>query len=574
MGPRLAHRATRRGEVFVSDTAGYDRAKEVFLAACELPATQRAAMLDRDCGNDPGLRQRVEKLLALDSAATDVGGTSGYEGPSAFHRPLPKRIGPYRITGVIGEGGMGIVYEAEQRRPQRRVALKVIRGMLATAPAMRRFEREVELLGRLRHPQMAQIYDAGVYHEERPAEEIKTQADPKHASDPLAPSPLPTAIPYFALELVNGKPITDYAREKDLCLEDRLSLIIRLCDAVGYAHRKGVIHLDLKPGNILVDYAGHPKILDFGIARATEPEPAELNEGETPRVVMGTVPYMSPEQIRGEPLEIDTRSDIYALGAVCYELLAGRTPHGTEDMPPAQAVNAVLERDPIPINSVANHRVPRDLQRIVSKALQRSREQRYQTTQEFAQDLVWFLAGTPVSVTPHTAWYVMHLFAARHRLIVAAVTIALALLVAMSAWLTSISVAAHRVSEQRDAMRAIVESLLLDPPTVENADTQLGALTMWRDEISPLLGSGDPLPSLLNLAIGRALMLGGQEATAKEVLVPAGNRLLTQLGWNDPRSKAAADIISDCLGRLGETEEAAWWRGVADGSSPTQPPSR
>ncbi len=554
--------------------AGYDRAKEIFLAACELPAAQRAAMLDRDCGNDRGLRQRVEKLLALDSAATDVGGASGYEGPSAFHRPLPERIGPYRITGVIGEGGMGTVYEAEQRRPHRRVALKVIRGMLATAPAMRRFEREVELLGRLRHPQMAQIYDAGVHHKEGSEDKAKTQADSKHAPHPPASSPRPTALPYFAMELVNGKPITDYAREKDLCLEDRLSLIIRLCDAVGYAHRKGVIHLDLKPGNILVDYAGHPKILDFGIARATEPEPGELNEGETPRVVMGTVSYMSPEQIRGEPQEIDTRSDIYALGAVCYELLAGRTPHGTEDIPPEQAVKAVLEGDPIPINRVAEQPVPRDLQRIVSKALHRSRENRYQTTQEFAQDLVRFLAGTPVSVTPHTAWYVLRLFAARHRLIVATAAIALAVLVAMSAWLTSISVAAHRVSEQRDAMRAIVESLLIAPPTAENADTQLGALTAWRDEITPLLSPDDPLPSLLNVAIGRALMLGGQEATAKEVLVPAGDRLLTQLGWNDPRSHAAAAIISDCLGRLGETEEAAWWRGVADGSSPTRPPSR
>ena len=537
----------------MSDTAGYDRAKEIFLAACELPATQRAAMLDRDCGDDAGLRQRVENLLALDSAATDVGAETGYEGPSAYNRPLPERIGPYRITGVIGEGGMGTVYEAEQRRPQRRVALKVIRGMLATAPAMRRFEREVELLGRLRHPQMAQIYDAGVHHQ-----------------DGLKSLPLP----YFALELVNGKPITEYALEKELCLEDRLSLIIRLCDAVGYAHRKGVIHLDLKPGNILVDYAGHPKILDFGIARATEPEPAELNDGEKPRFVMGTVPYMSPEQIRGEPQEIDTRSDIYALGAVCYELLAGRTPHGTEDMTPGQAVDTVLERDPIPINSVAKHRVPRDLQRIVSKALQRSREDRYQTTQEFAQDLIRFLHGTPVSVTPHTAWYVTRLFAARHRFIVAAAAIALAIVVAMSAWLTSISVAAHRVGEQRDAMRTMVELLLLDPPTVDNADTQLGTLTRWRDEITPLLGPDDPLLSMLNVAIGRELLLDGQEATAKEVLEPAGERLLTQLGWSDPRSRAAAAIIADCLDHLGDTDNAAWWQSVANGSSPTQKPSR
>ncbi len=536
----------------MSETDGYDRAKELFLAAYELPAAERASLLDRECGEDAELRKRVENLLSLDSAATSIGDTSGYEGPSAFERPLPERIGPYRITGIIGEGGMGTVYEAVQRRPHRRVALKVIRGILATTQAMRRFEREVELLGRLRHPQMAQIYDAGVHHED---------------SNQRLP------LPYFALELVNGKPITEYAIEHHLSIQERLRLIIRLCDAVGYAHRKGVIHLDLKPGNILVDYAGHPKILDFGIARATEQEQAEPNDPDRPRVVMGTVPYMSPEQIRGEPNEIDTRSDIYALGAVCYELLAGRTPHGAEDMSPAESVDAVLERDPTPINQVAKERIALDLERIVFKALHRSREDRYQTTQELAQDLERFLTGAPVSVTPHTAWYVTRLFAARHRFIVAAALIALGVLLAMSARLATLSMAAEHVSEQRDALRQMVESLLLDPLTPANADARLDDLTKWRDELAAYETVDDPLPTLLNVAIGRSLMLSGQETTAREILVPAAERLLTQLGWTDPRSRQAAAIVADCCERLGDAEQGKWWRRVEAGTeSRTTPP--
>lgn len=535
----------------MNDGAGYDRAKELFLAAYELPAAQRASLLDRECAGDAQLRARVENLLALDSAATDVGGTSGYEGPSAFERPLPERIGPYRITSVIGEGGMGTVYEAVQRRPERRVALKVIRGVLATTQAMRRFEREVELLGRLRHPQMAQIYDAGVHHEEG-----------------LPSRPLP----YFALELVNGKPITDYAAEKDLTIEQRLRLIIRLCDAVGYAHRKGVIHLDLKPGNILVDYAGHPKVLDFGIARATEQEPSEGADPDRPRVVMGTVPYMSPEQIRGEPNEIDTRSDIYALGAVCYELLAGSTPHGTEHSSPGEAVDRVLQCDPTPINQVASRYIPRDLERIVLKALRRSREDRYQTTQELAHDLERYLAGLPVSVTPHTAWYVTRLFAARHRLVVAAASLAAVLLLALSARLAALSVSARDVQAQRDAMRSMIEAMILDPLPPERPQSQLDRLTAWRDQAAGVLEPDDPVIALLNVSIGRAMLFSGQEATARVVLESAGNNVLTLLGWNDPRSKAAAAIIADCLDRLGEADEAKWWRERAGSPPPDANP--
>ncbi len=550
----------------MTQEAGYDRAKELFLAACELPPDQCRALLERECGGDEALRRRVESLLALDSAATQHEDIA-LSASSAFQRPLPERIGPYRITGLIGEGGMGTVYEAVQRRPQRRVALKVIRGLLASPQAMRRFEREVELLGRLRHPQMAQIYDAGVHHEP-PEAEAKTPAGLKHAPDPLASSPRPIALPYFAMELVNGMPITDFAARQNLSLEARLRLVIRLCDAVGYAHRKGVIHLDLKPGNILVDYAGHPKILDFGIARATDPGPSDSDDPEKPRVIVGTVPYMSPEQIGGDPHEIDTRSDIYALGAVCYELITGCTPHGTEEMPPREAVDYILAHDPIPFEEAAEEPIPRDLERIVRKALHRSRDQRYQTTQEFAQDLERFLARRPVSVTPHSAWYVLRLFAARHRFFVAGAAAALALLATMTAILISLSVSAGRIAGERDALAAMVGSLLLEPAGEAGAAQRLEQLQQWRRRLAAELPANGELRDLLDLAIAEALYDAKETDAAAAAAVPAAERLLNLRGRTDPITRRAADIAARCLEAAGQVEQAALWRAIAGNDPP------
>lgn len=552
--------------------AGYDRAKELFLAACELPTEERAALLDRECGGDAGLRRRVDSLLAFDSAATQHEDII-LGAPSAYLQPLPERIGPYRVTGLIGEGGMGTVYEAVQRRPQRRVALKVIRGLLATPQAMRRFEREVELLGRLRHPQMAQIYDAGVHHEQRSEEDAKAQAASGHALAPLASSPLPTALPYFAMELVNGMPITDFADKQSLTLEARLRLIIRLCDAVGYAHRKGVIHLDLKPGNILVDYAGHPKILDFGIARATEAPPPEGDDPPRQRVILGTVPYMSPEQIRGDEREIDTRCDIYALGAVCYELIAGATPHGVENLPPREAVDHVLENDPVPMCEAAGKPVPADLERIVLKALHRSRDQRYQTTQEFAADLERFLAGLPVSVVPHTAWYITRKFAARHRLVVAAAGAAMMALALLTASLISVSMRYGRVAREHAALRSIVESLLAEGIESGAPAGEIDRLRTLSTELGRI-APGDLASALADIALARALLNADLAAEASGLASAAAERLVAFRGVDDPITRRAAALAADCAERLDDPQAAARWRRLAAGPPQDADPDR
>ena len=231
--------------------------------------------------------------------------TGGAPGPAAARAPdLPPRVGRYRPLRVIGQGGMGVVYEAEQEEPRRRVALKVIRPELATEDLRRRFAHESLFLGRLQHPGIAQVYEAGT------------------AETPDGP------LPFIAMELVDGARLHEWARGGAAgrqALRERVELMIALCDAVHHAHQRGLIHRDLKPGNVLVDGEGRPRVLDFGVAR-----PADVDLGTslvtTHGELVGTLSYMSPEQLAGDPNDLDTRSDIYALGIILYEILAGRFP--------------------------------------------------------------------------------------------------------------------------------------------------------------------------------------------------------------------------------------------------------
>src|SRR5262245_34652650 len=226
-------------------------------------------------------------------------------GPSACsERWLPNSIGKYRILRHLGEGNMGIVYEAQQEQPRRKVALKVIKPGLASSELLRRFEQEAEALGRLQHPGIAQIYEAG------------------WADTGFGPQP------YFALEFIRGRTLGDFVRERNLSVREKLELVAKVADAVHHAHQRGLIHRDLKPANILVDETGQPKVLDFGVARVTDrgaPSTVQTDVGQ----IVGTLAYMSPEQVLGDPLEIDTRSDVYALGVILYELLAERQPYNT-----------------------------------------------------------------------------------------------------------------------------------------------------------------------------------------------------------------------------------------------------
>lgn len=298
---------------------------------------------------------------------------------------------------------MGVVYEAEQERPHRTVALKVVKTGVLGPELLRRFTRETEALARLHHPGIAQVYEAGA------------------ADCGLGPQP------YFAMEFIQGQPLDRWAEEHRLNTRERLSLMVQICEAVQHAHQRGIIHRDLKPANILVDEAGHPKILDFGVARMTDGDTRATRQTDLGQLV-GTLAYMSPEQTLADPFEIDTRSDVYSLGVLLYELLAGRLPYTVpRDLP--QAVAAIRDRDPARLSSVS--RLYRgDIETIVAKAMEKDKTRRYASAAELAADIRRHLEDQPIAARRASGAYQLRKFARRHRTLVAAAGAVLVALVA------------------------------------------------------------------------------------------------------------------------------------------------
>jgi non-specific serine/threonine protein kinase/serine/threonine-protein kinase len=284
----------------------------------------------------------------------------------------PAQIGPYRILSLIGAGGMGTVYLAEQDHPRREVALKVLRAVGQSADATRRFETEAETLGRLEHEGIARIYQAGAHVTPRGLQQ------------------------YFAMEYVRGVPLDVFAREHRLSARARLELAAKVCDPVEHAHEKGVIHRDLKPGNILVTADGQPKILDFGVARLTDLELRATTWNTDFSELIGTLTYMSPEQASGASDRLDHRSDVYSLGVILYELLTGRLPYAIDQRRVHEAVRAICEDEPTRLS--AHDRTLRgDVEVIVSRALAKDREDRYASARALASDIRRHLAGEPIA---------------------------------------------------------------------------------------------------------------------------------------------------------------------------------
>ena len=268
---------------------------------------------------------------------------------------------------------MGVVYLAEQQNPCRDVAVKVIRSGMVSPDLLKRFELEAAVLGRLMHPGIASIYEAGVFVDSSTGQER----------------------PFFAMEYIEGQPLRDFVQQLDPGLPDRLQLFVQICEAVHHAHQRGVIHRDLKPANILVQGDGQPSILDFGVARATGMDPGMSTLQTRAGQLIGTLPYMSPEQVTGHSLDVDIRSDVYSLGVIAYELLTGQLPYDVDDVEYLKAAKAISEDEPRPLSSIGRE-FRGDLNTIVLKALEKRPEHRYQTALDLASDLQRFLNREPI----------------------------------------------------------------------------------------------------------------------------------------------------------------------------------
>ena len=437
------------------------RVEQVFGEAIDLTPDLREAYLDRACQGDDALRREVASLLAYhhdepDAFSDDQAGIGGKlldaatgardttlasQGASGPAVPMPEMIGKYRILKRIGAGGMGTVYLAEQDHPKRRVALKMIRAGIMSRSMLRRFQFEADALGRLQHSGIAQIYEAG---------EVDTPSGPQ---------------PYFAMEYVQGLELRAYAERHDLGTRARLKLLARICEAVHHAHQHGIVHRDLKPDNVLVvegaavsavggaaEFAelGQPKVLDFGVALATDSDVQMTTLRTDVGQLVGTLTYMSPEQVAGDSRQLDIRSDIYALGVMLYELLAGKPPFDLRHKSIPEAARMIREGEPMRLGAVRS--VFRgDIDAIACKALENDRRRRFQSAAEMATDIRHYLAHEPITAHPPSTFYQLSKFARRNKGLVAGVVLSFVTLVAGTVLSLAFAVSAMH---SRDLARA------------------------------------------------------------------------------------------------------------------------
>ncbi len=380
----------------------FARLRQLFEAASVLGPDGRAAWLDTNCGDDAELRSELEALLTQD-ARTVMLRLDSAEVERAFatfeDEALPANIAGLRVLERLGAGAMGVVFAAEQEEPRRRVAVKVMR-MLLGANMRERFQREVDLLARLDHPNIAHVFFVG-----------RTEQ----------------GQPFLAMELVEGPTLAEWSRSGP-DLGRRLALLGKLCRAIEHAHQRGVMHRDLKPSNILVAEGDEPKVIDFGVARLlrTSVDVAGLT---AERDLVGTLPYMSPEQFTGSALDVDARVDIYALGVIAYELFAGRLPYEFAGKSITEVAHMLDREVPMPLGR-CSALLRGDLEAIVQKAMAHDREERYPAASSLLEDLERHRLGQPIGAVPPTTWYVARKFLRRHRAAAASAAFGILALVA------------------------------------------------------------------------------------------------------------------------------------------------
>ena len=531
------------------------KVKALFLAACELPPEERVEFLERECGTDVALRDEVEELLGYHVAET----TCSTSMPAGLLEDLESIVN-YKVLQKIGEGGMGEVYEAEQTQPvRRRVALKVIKWGMDTKEVLARFESERQALALMNHPNIAKVYDAGMTESGRP---------------------------YFSMEYVKGVPITEYCDTHRLSTEERLWLFIQVCMGVQHAHQRGVIHRDMKPSNVLVtiqDDRAVPKIIDFGIAKATSQRLTERTLFTELGQWIGTPEYMSPEQAEMTGLDIDTRTDVYSLGVVLYELLVGAQPFDSTTLRGAgfdEMRRRIREEEPPrPSTRLTDHdcdsevaaqrrrtsatnlarELKGDLDWIVMKALEKDRTRRYSTPMELAADVKRHLGNQPVEASPPSTAYRLGKFVRRNRVAVAATSLVLTALV-----LGTIGTGIGMVKAKReaDAARQVVQLMTgilggLNPAgTYGHTQSIDEILDRGAAQVDQTLQDQPLVAAHLKDLIGRVYMGMGEFPKARPVLEEAYSMRLAELGDAHPMVGDSLDILGAARMLTGDYEAA------------------
>jgi serine/threonine protein kinase/Flp pilus assembly protein TadD len=546
-------------------------AEPIFQAAADLPPESRAAILAERCGEDAELLALVKRLLALHDR-----GLGSFLQPSADETASKTiqddshestSIGPYRILETIGEGGMGTVYHAEQSKPiHRRVALKVIKPGMDSKQVIARFEVEREALALMDHPNIAKVLDAGETEQ---------------------------GGPYFVMDLVKGEPITEYCDRHTLSTRERLDLFIPVCRAVQHAHQKGIIHRDLKPSNILVttsDGKPVPKVIDFGIAKATTATLTEKTLFTQQGQLIGTPAYMSPEQAEVGPLDVDTRSDVYSLGVILYELLAGVPPFDPKTLQKAGLVEIQRiireEEPPKPSTKVSTagedskevarrhhtdsrtlvHELRGELDWIVLKAMEKERTRRYETASSLALDIRRFMRDEPIEASPPSALYRSRKFAKRHKVpigVAAAILITLlgALIYSSIQWRLT-QVARDESEEARNESEAVTKFLSdmlasVDPGKQGREVTVKEVL----EEAAKTIGENFPdqplIEARLRQTIGNTYLALGDLEAAEQQLEPASEIRRQVLGEEHEQTMVAIANLARVYSDLDRNDEAA-----------------
>ena len=539
----------------------FHEARGLFVAAAAKEGTERSQFLDESCEGDAELRAEVEELLRFHDAATD--GRSEFPtplDPAAFLPEPPERIGPYRILQKIGTGGMGEVYEAQQEKPlRRRVAVKIIKWGMDTEQVVARFESERQALALMDHPNVARVFDAGATEQGRP---------------------------FFAMEFVKGVPITDFCDSHRLPLRDRLALFIQACRGVQHAHQRGIIHRDIKPSNILVtdqDGLATPKIIDFGVAKATSQQLTEQTVFTELGQWIGTPEYMSPEQAGMTGFDIDTRTDVYSLGVLLYELMVGVQPFDPDELRnsgfdemrrkireqdpprPSTRVSATGKASPkmaerLRVDPSTLARMLRgDLDWIAMKALEKDRNRRYESPADFADDVERYLTDQPVFASPPSAVYRLRKFGRRNRLAVIAGAL---VSVAVVAGILGTTAGWVRATREADAARRVSNVMVnmygdLNPNIMGGGVTTPDEILNRAVERVELELGDDPLvQARLMTTLGHVFKDRGNYEHARPLLERSLEIRREQIGELNPDYAMSISVLGDLYSQMGDFESA------------------